>query len=70
MQGGFVYIMANRAHGVWYVGVTVDLAKRIGLHRSGQGSKFCRRYGIDRLVLVEEYPTIIEAITREKQLKN
>ena len=70
MQGGFVYIMANRAHGVLYVGVTADIAQRMGLHRSGQGSKFCRRYGIDQLVLAEAYPTIIEAITREKQLKN
>ena len=70
MQGGFVYIMTNRAHGVLYIGVTANLTERIGLHRSGQGSKFCRRYGLDRLVLAEEYPTIIEAITREKQLKN
>jgi putative endonuclease len=38
-------------------------------HRNGLGSKFCRRYGIDRLVYVEEYPTIEEAIVREKRLK-
>ena len=70
MKGGYVYIMVNRAHGVLYVGVTADLAQRIHLHKTGQGSKFCRRYGIDRLVLAEEYPTIEEAIAREKQLKN
>ena len=70
MRGGYVYIMANRAHGVLYIGVTADLAVRMHQHQTGQGSKFCRRYGIDRLVLVEEYPTIEEAITREKQLKN
>ncbi len=70
MRGGFVYIMTNRAHGVLYIGVTADIIERIGLHRNGQGSKFCRRYGLDWLVLVEEYSTMIEAITREKQLKN
>jgi putative endonuclease len=68
-QGGFVYILTNRTHGVLYVGVTADINERIWQHRNGHGSKFCRKYGLDRLVLVEEYPTILEAITREKQLK-
>ncbi|MBA4161508.1 MAG: excinuclease ABC subunit C [Novosphingobium sp.] len=69
MKGGFIYIMTNRAHGVLYVGVTADLAARIHQHKTGLGSKFCRRYGLDRLVLVEEYPSIEEAIVREKRLK-
>ncbi|MGE8140531.1 GIY-YIG nuclease family protein [Novosphingobium sp. NPDC080210] len=69
MRGGFVYIMTNRPGGVLYIGVTADLLKRIHQHRSGQGSSFCRRYGLDRLVLVEDYPTIEEAIVREKRLK-
>ena len=69
MRGGFVYVMTNRPGGVLYIGVTADLARRIHQHRTGQGSSFCRRYGLDRLVLVEEYPTIEEAIVREKRLK-
>lgn len=69
MKGGFVYVMSNRAHGVLYVGVTADLAVRIHHHKAGLGSKFCRRYGLDRLILDEEYPSIEEAIVREKQLK-
>ena len=69
-KGGFVYILTNRAHGVLYVGVTADLDARIWQHRNGKGSAFVRRYGLDRLVLVEEYPTIEEAIIREKRLKN
>jgi putative endonuclease len=68
--GGYTYILTNRAHGVLYVGVTSDIDKRVWQHRNGQGSKFARHYGLDRLVLVEEFPTIIEAIAREKQLKN
>ena len=68
-RGGFVYFLANRAHGVIYIGVTSDIDQRIWQHRNGMGSKFCRKYGIDRLVLVEEFPTIEEAIAREKQLK-
>ena len=69
-KGGFVYILTNRAHGVLYVGVTADIDTRIGQHRNGKGSAFARRYGLDRLVLLEEYPTIEGAIVREKRLKN
>jgi putative endonuclease len=69
-RGGFVYILTNRAHGVLYIGVTADIDQRLWQHRNGMGSKFCRKYGVDQLVLVEEYPTIDEAIVREKQLKN
>ena len=69
VRGGFVYIMTNRPFGVLYVGVTADLIMRIHQHKNGQGSKFCRRYGLDQLVLAEEYPTIEEAIVREKHLK-
>src|SRR5690606_1033772 len=69
-RGGFVYILTNRTHGVLYVGVTAGIDQRAWLHRNGMGSKFCRKYGLDRLVLVEEYPTVVAAIRREKQVKN
>ena len=69
MRGGFVYIMTNKPHGVLYTGVTADFAARAVQHREGTGSKFCRRYNCDKLVLVEPYPTIEEAIAREKAIK-
>jgi putative endonuclease len=53
--GGWTYIMTNRAHGVLYVGVTSDVDRRVWEHRNGLGSKFCKKYGLDRLVLVEEH---------------
>ena len=37
--------------------------------RAGTGSRFCRRYDLTRLVLAEPYPTIEEAIAREKAMK-
>ncbi len=43
MQGGYVYMMTNKPHGVLYTGVTADIAARAFQHRSGEGSKFCRR---------------------------
>jgi len=69
MRGGWLYIMTNKPNGVLYTGVTAHLAARIYQHRTGSGSAFCRRYGLDKLVLAERFETIEEAITREKQVK-
>ncbi|KWV92959.1 GIY-YIG nuclease family protein [Erythrobacter sp. YT30] len=68
-MGGWVYIMSNRVRGVLYIGVTADLPARMMQHRNGKGSKFCRRYGLDWLVYVEECSTIDAAIAREKAMK-
>ncbi|KGB53890.1 Excinuclease ABC, C subunit-like protein [Sphingopyxis sp. LC81] len=66
---GWIYIMTNKPGGVLYIGVTADLPARIYQHKTGQGSAFCRKYGLTRLVLVEEFSTIGEAIAREKAMK-
>jgi putative endonuclease len=69
MKGGWVYIMTNKPGGTLYIGVAADIAARVAQHRAGEGSSFCRRYNLKRLVLAEPYPTIDEAIAREKALK-
>jgi putative endonuclease len=66
----YVYILASKKHGTLNVGVTNDLRGRLELHRSGKGSEFVKKYGVTRLVYVEEYSSPEEAIRREKQLKN
>jgi len=66
---GFVYILASKPYGTLYVGVTSNLAARVYAHREGRGSVFTRRYNVTRLVLVEEYATVPEAIQRETNLK-
>ena len=68
-QGGWVYIMADRYRGKMYVGVTADLPARVHQHRAGDGSDFCRRYGLDRLVWADHTPSIGDAIGHEKRLK-
>ena len=68
-MGGWVYILTNKRNGVLYIGVTSDLAARIVQHRDGTGSKFCRKYGLRRLVHAEEFPDISAAIAREKAMK-
>jgi putative endonuclease len=69
VMGGWTYILTNKPRGVLYIGVTSNIAARITQHRSGIGSAFCRRYGLDRLVLVEPHAEILSAIAREKALK-
>ena len=69
MRGGWTYIMTNHVHGVLYIGVCANLAARVGQHRVGGGSAFCRKYNLRRLVLAERHDTIDDAIRREKLLK-
>ena len=68
MRGGWVYILANRYRGTIYIGVTADIRARIWQHKT-QPEGFVARYEVQELVHIEEYPTIEEAIAREKALK-
>jgi len=61
--------MTNALFGTLYIGVTSDLARRVQQHRDGDGSVFCKRYGLTRLVHCEQYQRIDEAIAREKAMK-
>jgi putative endonuclease len=64
-----VYMLASRRNGTLYIGVTNDLARRTHAHRSGVGSAFTAKYGVNILVWYELYRNVKEAIAREKQLK-
>jgi len=68
-RGGHIYIMTNQCRKPVYIGVTTNLAARVYQHRKGTGSAYCKRYNLTRLVHVEEYPSIYEAIAREKAMK-
>jgi len=64
-----VYILASREYGTLYVGVTSDLIARLWQHRNGEAKGFTSRYEVYRLVRFEQFGTMYEAISREKQLK-
>ena len=68
-QGGWVYMMAARYRGVIYIGVTSDLATRVDQHKRGEGSDFCARYALNRLVWAEYGTDIANCIEHEKRLK-
>ena len=69
MDGGFVYIIANRKNGTIYVGVTSDLAKRVWEHREGLVAGFTKRYGCKLLVWFEAHDDVQDARQRESQMK-
>jgi predicted GIY-YIG superfamily endonuclease len=69
MREPAVYIMANRRNGALYTGVTSSLARRVHEHKEGLTKGFTTRYGCRMLVWYEAYPTMIDAIAREKQIK-
>ena len=65
----FVYIMANKRNGTLYIGVTSDPVKRIHEHKTGATKGFTSKYGCTMLVWYEVYDDMVNAISREKQLK-
>lgn len=70
MKHGYVYIMSNRNRTTTYIGVTSNLERRILEHKTGFGSKFTKRYNLVDLLYFETIFGMMNAIDREKQLKN
>jgi putative endonuclease len=68
MQGGHSYILGSTT-GTLYIGVTSNLYARILEHRNGTYPGFSKTYHCTRLIYAEGFPTIVQAITREQQLK-
>ena len=69
MREPCVYVLASQPYGTLYVGVTSNLIARLWQHRNGEVKGFTSRYKVYRLVRFEQFATIHDAITREKQLK-
>ena len=65
----YVYILTNKWNSVLYIGVTNNLAQRIWSHKEKFVEGFTNKYNVTKLVYVEEYSLIKDAIAREKQLK-
>jgi putative endonuclease len=68
-EGFYVYILASRRNGTLYVGVTSDLSRRIADHKAKLVPGFTRKYGVDRLVHVDAFSSILEAHSYERALK-
>jgi putative endonuclease len=50
-------------------GVTSGLSQRVWQHKSKVAAGFTSKYGVTKLVYLEEYSSILEARSRERSLK-
>lgn len=69
MSQCYVYITTNKNNTVLYTGVTFDLIKRTYEHKNKFVEGFTKKYNVDKLIYFEIFEDIINAVTREKQIK-
>ena len=65
----YVYILANKTNSTLYIGVTNNILRRTNEHNDKVIDSFTNRYNINKLVYIEEYSSVEDALNREKQLK-
>ena len=65
----YVYIMSSSFQKL-YIGITTEIEVRVAQHKNGAYEhSFTSKYRIDKLVYLERFGTVVDAIAREKQLK-
>jgi putative endonuclease len=52
-----------------YIGITNNIVRRLYQHRYGEVKDFTRRYHLNRLVWLEHFRNVNDAIVCEKKLK-
>ena len=65
----YVYILTNKANHVLYTGVTNNISKRTYEHKVHAVDGFTKKYNVTKLVYVEEFSNINDAIRAEKKIK-
>ncbi len=69
-RGGSTYMMTNKYHTTLYTGVSSELYGRVTEHKEKRYPRsFTARYNLNKLVYVEDFASIVEAIAREKEIK-
>jgi putative endonuclease len=66
----WVYLMGNRRRGIFYVGITGDVVRRVWQHRNHlpEGS-FTSRYNLTHLYWSRQFLDVRAAIAEEKRIK-
>ena len=69
-EGGTAFILTDKRHAVFYTGSTSDLPGCIMQHRNPAfPHSFTVKFKVFKLVYYQSFPTLAEAVYREKQLK-
>ena len=66
----YVYILTNKRNTVLYIGVTNNIKRRLEEHKNKDRKGFATKYNTDKLIYVEHFKCINDAIKREKSLKS
>jgi predicted GIY-YIG superfamily endonuclease len=61
----WVYILTNKHCTTLYIGITNNITRRLGQHRCGEVVGFTKRYHLDRLVWLEHFRDVRDAIACE-----
>ncbi len=69
MNIAYVYILTNKANTLFYIGISGNIKTRLFQHRKHLIKGFTDKYNITKVIYIESFNSIIEAIEREKQLK-
>lgn len=64
----YIYLLQCK-DGSIYTGITNDLKRRIGRHRSGAGGYYTRAKGVDKILYTEEQLSRGAALKREAEIK-
>ncbi|MCK5518619.1 MAG: GIY-YIG nuclease family protein [Alphaproteobacteria bacterium] len=65
----YVYMLATKKNGTFYIGVTSNLVQRVWQHKNKVVEGFTKKHGIKMLVYYEIFGDAENAIKREKRLK-
>jgi putative endonuclease len=65
----WLYILTNKGRTSLYIGITNNITLRLHQHRYGDVEGFAKRYRLNRLVWVEHFRNVNDAIACEKKLK-
>jgi len=65
----WVYILTNKHCTTLYIGITNNITRRLYQHRYGELDGFANRYHLTRLVWLEHFRNVNDAIACEKKLK-
>ena len=67
----YVYITTNPSRSTLYIGVTNNISKRLNQHyiQRGRKNSFAGKYHCYNLIYFEIYNDVIDAISREKEIK-
>jgi putative endonuclease len=69
-ETAYIYFLVNKHNTVLYLGVTNHLVRRIAEYKAKFNKGFAYKYNCDKLVYYESFGFMMDAIIREKQLKN